>query len=258
MVRRAGATGRLVRATSPDVILLQELTEEIPASRVERLLESALPGEDWTVHVGRGGGPLRCVVATRLPSAVVTELDPLPQPDRPDREIRTAARLIESPEGRVLAVSVHLKCCGRPGDESDRRRITEARTIRAAMARVIAEEEPDAVVIGGDLNLVGTRTPLEILLGGLDVDGSELTVVDAMQPAPGASNATWYQPDSRFTPGRLDFVLVSDASLQPVRSLVLNGLHMTGPRWTRGGLRPDDTLISDHFPILVDLEWGAR
>jgi len=255
MVRKAGATGRLIAATTPDIVLLQEFTEDTPATGLQRILESAT-GEDWSVHVGRGGGNLRSVVATRLPASVVTDLDPLPLPNVPNRDIRTAAQLIEHPGGRVLALSIHLKCCGRPGDSSDRRRIDEANAVRDAMARVIADVEPDAVIIAGDLNLVGTRTPLEILLQGLDVDGSELLTVDARQPAPAAANATWWDEDSPFTPGRLDFVLVSDRSLRPTKALVLNGRYMADEPWTRGGLRPDDTLISDHFPILVDLAWG--
>jgi endonuclease/exonuclease/phosphatase family metal-dependent hydrolase len=255
MIRKSRETGRLIAATEPDILLLQEFPGNAPATDLERILEGATE-DDWTVHLGRGGGNLRCVVATRLPGAVVTDLDPLPLPDTPNRDVRTAARMIEHAGGRVLALSVHLKCCGRPGDSSDLRRIEEAEAIRDAMAAVIAREKPDAVVIAGDLNLVGSRTPLNVIASGLDVDRSDLLIVDARQPGPGATNATWYDEGSPFTPGRLDFVLVSDGSLTPATALVLNGRHMLGEAWTARGLQPDDTLVSDHFPILVDLDWN--
>lgn len=253
IVRQRAASERIIGSVRPDIILLQELTEDIAPATLERMFDAA-SGLDWTVSIGRGGGNLRSGVATWLPGARITELDPLGLIDEPDRSIRTAAMLVRHDGGSVLAISVHLKCCGKPGDSSDRRRIDEADAIRAAVARAVAEHDPDTVVIGGDMNLVGTYTPLGILLDGTDSDGSELVPVDALQPGPGRSNATWFD-EGRFTPGRLDWILVGDRAVKPVWSIVLNDAEMASDGWFTGPLRRGDTAISDHFPVVVDLEW---
>ena len=63
----------------------------------------------------------------------------------------------------------------------------------------------DAVLIGGNFNLVGSRDPIDVLLNaGLHVDGSPLADVRALS-LDGRTNATWRGiGGGRFTPGRLD------------------------------------------------------
>lgn len=256
MLREAGSTSRILRASMPDIVLLQELTDSTSPDAVRRLLDRST-GQGWTVRVGAGGGDLRCAVATTLPAEPVALLDPLPMPDRPDRQVRTAALLIEHPRGPLLAVSVHLKCCGRMGDRSDTTRITEATAIQRAIVAAVKEHEPVGVIVAGDLNLVGSRTPLELLLRGTDADGSELIAADARQPGEGRTNATWSDTGQPFVPGRLDYVLVSDDAWSVDQALVLNGEEMTSRAWLASGMLPADTLISDHFPVIVDLGWAA-
>ncbi|MFK7959927.1 MAG: endonuclease/exonuclease/phosphatase family protein [Phycisphaerales bacterium] len=256
MLQQAGATTRLMRAATPDIVLLQELPDSTAPESVRRLLDRAT-GQSWTVRVGVGGGNLRCAVATTLPAKPVALLDPLPMPDNPNRQVRTAALLIDHPQGSILAVSVHLKCCGRMGDRSDTTRITEATTIQRAIIAAVKEHDPAGVIVAGDLNLVGSRTPLELLLRGTDIDGSELLAADARQPGEGRTNATWSDAGQPFVPGRLDYVLVSDDAWKVSGALVLNGEEMTGRAWQASGMLPADTLISDHFPVLVDLDWAT-
>ena len=59
-----------------------------------------------------------------------------------------------------------------------------------------------------------------------------------------------------FVPGRLDFLLYSDASLSLARSFVLDTRDLS-PRWLKNHrLRPADTAdASDHLPIVADLDW---
>ena len=72
-----------------------------------------------------------------------------------------------------------MKCCGSAGSNEDLIRYAEAGAINAAFAEAVTDvrgtlgRDIDAAIIGGDLNLVGTRGPLDILRTGLASDGSD-------------------------------------------------------------------------------------
>ena len=110
-------------------------------------------------------------------------------------------------------------------------------------------------MIGGDLNLVGGYRPLEILETGLDVDGSSL-VVAAPRQLDGRSNATWSDVEQPFVPGRLDYLLYGDRSLEEAGSFVLQAADVD-ERWrAEHGFAADATeAVSDHFPVVLDLRW---
>jgi endonuclease/exonuclease/phosphatase family metal-dependent hydrolase len=200
----------------------------------------------WTVLRGTGGGRLRCAVASRLKIDPYAALDPLPMPDRPDRSIRIVGGELTLPDQRLLVVSAHLRCCGYAGSFEDRTRVVEADAIRRAIADAVASGRFDGVIIGGDLNLVGSRWPLDIL-------AEDLQVVEPFQIG-GRSNTSWSDVRQPFLPGRLDFLLVTEPSLSVRRSFVLN-TRLLNPRWLRRhGLRSGDTAeASDHLPVVVDL-----
>ncbi|MCZ6444681.1 MAG: endonuclease, partial [Planctomycetota bacterium] len=69
-------------------------------------------------------------------------------------------------------------------------------------------------------------------------------------------NATWADPDEPFVPGRLDYLLYSDATLTLPRAFVLDSRDLN-PRWLdRHGLKLDDTAsASDHLPLIADVKW---
>jgi endonuclease/exonuclease/phosphatase family metal-dependent hydrolase len=114
------------------------------------------------------------------------------------------------------------------------------------------------VVIAGDLNLVGSRRPLDLLADGLDGDGSDLAVAEAYQ-IDNLSNATWSNADQPFVAGRLDFLLYADTNVEPVGAFVMDTRDMAPPWLDRHGLRLDDTAsASDHLPLVVDLRWRGR
>jgi hypothetical protein len=117
-----------------------------------------------------------------------------------------------------------------------------------------AGRDIDAVVIGGDFNLVGTRHPLEVVRRGLDIDGSRLGVLYAAQ-LDGLSADTWRSPDGGgpFVPGRLDWLLYSDSTLEALRGFVFDSSDLT-PYWlTQHRLRNHDSnATSDHLPIVAD------
>jgi hypothetical protein len=157
---------------------------------------------------------------------------------------------------RLLAVALDMQCCGnRDGSPEEARRRLEARLIQAAAGRALRDIQPHAVLVGGDFNLISTRVPLDIVRKGLDVDGSDLEVADALQ-LDGRTAATWSRPRDRFAPGRLDYVLYSGASLEVVRAFVFDAGDLS-PEWlAHHHLDADDSrLSSDHMPVVVDFRW---
>jgi endonuclease/exonuclease/phosphatase family metal-dependent hydrolase len=158
----------------------------------------------------------------------------------------------------VLLMSVHLKCCGRIGDDSDLKRETETTAIRDALDDVIDAGGSDAVIMGGDFNLVGGRRPLVIAKSGTDVDGSHLSVARALQPK-GSTTATWQDPGEPFVPGRLDFLLYADSALVLQRAVVADTRDVAVDVLRRFDLKADDARnISDHLPIVADFGWRAK
>lgn len=74
--------------------------------------------------------------------------------------------------------------------------------VLAAVQRVVKSGSADALIMGGDLNLVGSRRPLDLLERDLDLDGTSLAIVGGLQ-LNGRSNATWRASDpcnARFPP----------------------------------------------------------
>ncbi|MHC4993154.1 MAG: endonuclease/exonuclease/phosphatase family protein, partial [Planctomycetota bacterium] len=249
-----------LRALEPDVILLQEIPEDTTPLQLVEFARRWVPGSGprrsgWNALLGAGGGDLRCAVVTRLELDPVRALRVVPFPDLPQRTIRVAASEVGA-RRRLLVLSVHLRCCGWAGSFEDRTRQVEADALRRAVQAALPATNAHGVLIAGDLNLVGSRRPLDLLAEGLDGDGSALTVAEMLQ-IDGRSNATWGDPDLPFVPGRLDFLLHADSSLERVNAFVMDTRDLE-PQWLqRHGLRADDTVsASDHLPLVTDLRWS--
>jgi endonuclease/exonuclease/phosphatase family metal-dependent hydrolase len=251
---------RVLRALDPDVILLQELRDTHSGDEVAAFLNEHLAGASrslWQVVFGEGGGDLRCAVASRVRMLPAEALRLVPYPERPDRHVRIAGAYIGYGSQVLLAASIHLKCCGRIGGSEDATRMTEVQAIRQAVATAIEQEDADGLIIGGDLNLVGSRAPLDALMEGLDADGSALAIAEALQ-IDGRTNATWSDPRQPFVPGRLDWMLCGDSRLACLRTFVLDARDLT-TRWLQHhGLHAGDTAASDHLPLVADFQWQPR
>jgi endonuclease/exonuclease/phosphatase family metal-dependent hydrolase len=260
LTRQPELFGRLLWALDPDVILFQEISEDTTPIDLVDLLRQRVPRRPrgaWYVLVGTGGGDLRTAIASRLDLHPSQELSILPYPDQPDRALRIAGATVGD-ERRLLVISLHLRCCGWTGSFEDRTRQVEADIIQRAAADAVHEAPADGVLIAGDLNLVGSRRPLDLLARNLDADGSDLTIANPYR-IDGRSNATWSDPDQPYVPGRLDFLLYADAALAPVNAFVFDTQDLA-PEWlSRHRLQPRDTAAaSDHRPLVVDLRWIDR
>ena len=216
----------LVAAEHPDVLLLQEVTDQ------SRPLLQALPGYPYSSFgpgTGAGGGDGDAVIST-LPITGSEPVTGLPEGARPTDLVSIDAG------GRQLAVlSVHLAspCIGcfpakesaNPGGDTGqaaRLRVAEARRYADVAAELIAAGRP--VLLGGDLN----SAPLNQPLGELTDTG----LVDVHRAV-----GTWPALTRGPGPGvaRVDVVLVS--GLEPVHS-------------REGAAGP-----STHSPMIADLAW---
>ena len=242
---RPEVSRKILRALDPDILLLQELTVDQTEAEVARFLDEALPGKSsWRVGLAdRAGGKLRSGAATRLPA----------DPADASRDRSLPAVIAKAGDARILALSVHLPCCGRLDDERDIARADAVEALRAAVRDRALAEGCDGVVLGGDLNLVGGAEPLYRLASGTDADGGDLAIADAYQ-LDGRSNATWSDARQPFMPGRLDYVLHSDRVFLTAETFVFDARDLSA-RWRKHhGLTADATATaSDHLPVVVDL-----
>lgn len=247
---------RILKAIQPDVILLQELTEPETPNTVQTFLNKQLPREGlhWQVLLSTDTGSIGCGIATLLPIEPVQALERIPYPNRPEWSVRAVGGKVALKNGKQLLVSsVHLKCCGRIGSSEDQTRLLEAGAINERIQRATHETQFDGIIVGGDLNLVGSYAPLDRLATGLDLSQNNLSVLQANRLT-GKSNATWANPGERFVPGRLDYLLHSSSSVRARNAFVFNSAELSIQEQSKHNLKADDSSeASDHFPIVVDL-----
>lgn len=214
----------------PDVIAFQEVYSgpEAVRARIENIL--LLPdGEAWTAHGFQGR-----VIVSRYPITAgwPDDFDTLSS--------RFEVAAIELPQGPSLVlVNGHMSCC-----DNDSARLDEAISfatwvddlITPGGAVDIAPSSP--IVLTGDLNLVGSAAPLDVLLTAPDWSGG--TLVDLVSRHADAPLAyTWRYPSGSFWPGRLDYVIYSSDALTAARHFVVGESEAT-------------FVASDHLPVVVD------
>ena len=166
--------------------------------------------------------------------------------------MRFAGALVSTPLGYLAASSVHLKCCGSSGSPEDQMRISEAGAINRSLAEALSMEPAALRIIGGDLNLVGSRPPLDVLRNGLDADGSDLEIADARDLGDSAY-ITWREDGNAFSPGRLDWAVYSGSAVRTARCFVLDARLLSDRALEVNGLDRTDADASDHLPLVVDL-----
>ena len=264
----AEGLARIVDAIDPDILLLDEIWPGIDARSLSVRLPRASRASrlPWSIQVSEHGGQ-RNAVAVRGRSERLGSKVPYPAEalsglfgnDAADRinvaDSGVGASLVITHVGgrRILSVPVDLMCCGGPDSDNEARRIVEAGAINSAVRRARLGSI-DAVLIGGDFNLVGTRAPLDIAGRGLDAGDTPLRVVDARK-LDGLSKDTWRSNGGRFPPGRLDWLLHTSSTLEVVSAFVLDTADLGAVWLQKYKLRAGDSEVSDHLPIVADFRW---
>ncbi len=251
---------RALGALQPDIVLFQEWDNRrrdeprIDASQIVEWLNHYAGGRQgggrgWSVTAGAGG----VLVASRYPMSA------WPAPERASTlPARFAGAFIETPVGTIAAASLHLKCCGSAESSEDIERRMEAQAIAGALDEIAMERPEAAIVLGGDVNLVGSHAPLDLLCAAGRGGGGA-----GLRPAAGLALGdsaiyTWRDPDAGFAPGRLDYVLVDSGRLRVAQCFVLDTALLSDEALQRAGLERTDSAASDHLPLVVDVTRAAQ
>lgn len=216
----------------PDVIAFQEVWSGVDAirTRVAGILQ--LPeGQQWYARGNQGRTIVsRYPIVEGWPSSSET------------LDSRFEVVGLDLPAGeRFILINGHMSCC-----DNDHDRLAEAESFVAWMEDLVTpggevEAPPGAhIALVGDLNLVGSSTPLEVLLSARDPTGERLINL-ASRHADGPVAYTWRWDDGDFWPGLLDYVIYAGDTLKPVRHFVVPESSNT-------------EVASDHLPRIVDFQ----
>lgn len=248
LFKRPAAFARTFEALTPDIIFLQELPDDCTTTKLTEWFDR-LDG-DHTWQCALGGSSLLCAVVTPHTFEPVIEFERLTAEDPRGRSrvVRAAGGLVTVNGKRILAIGLHLKCCGRLGSVEDQKRRAEVNSIREAARLAMRRLKPDAILVGGDFNLVGTDAILLRMCEGLAPDGSDLFATQPIRPA-GDATTTWEKAKQAFVPGRLDFILAGGVE-RVTSALIVDPSQMT-EAWRKLHGIPKEA-PSDHLAVVVD------
>lgn len=263
---------RVLAAVDADLLILDEMAPGVSAEAIAAQLPPRAPG--WQVAYGTGGGQhQRASIAARSPLLRQDAFDGLAYPDEaveawvagvpPEHAARFRADLATGVSAvgaivgvggrRLLVVGLDLQCCGADASSwQEARRRIEAGNVRAAIDRVLAREAVDAVLVGGDLNVVNGSRPLDILRGP---EGAAAHLRDVPAAHRGGATWTWDGRGTPFPSSRLDYVLHTDA-LVPLQAQVFDSEDLSAEESEALGLPPGlSRSLAEHRPVVVDFGW---
>lgn len=246
---------RLCDAMNADIYCFQEEYNST-AAQVDTHITSADPMEDaanWNVHKNND-----CVIASRSP------LLALPSPNT-----ATAGAVVDLPaagtDDAVVVFSIHPKCCGYTGNSDDTQRISQMTGListlnnlrSGALGAAFEPYRQAPAIIIGDWNLVGSRTPLDMV-----TNPAGPNMIDAVPPhLIGEEVTTWRGTSTgagSFTPGRLDLIAHGPAvDLTLTGSFVLDSATLNAAELAALGLQAADSASTDHNMLVGDFSFAA-
>jgi len=126
-------------------------------------------------------------------------------------------------------------------------------------------EAQTPILIMGDMNLVGYAQQLQTFLKGeivnkniygqsFDPDWDGTALADLAPYIAGYNMAfTWYDENSSFSPGRLDYMIYTDSVLKTGNHFILFTPVLSEKMLQKYALQKDDVLLaSDHLPVVGD------
>ena len=281
-VRKPDAFRRVLRATDADIFSFDEVGEHTSPEQLRAVLRGLRGIADtvWHLSWGIGGDYQRTVIASRTPLEHVSEFAPLPFPTTselvlaraPDslhaklradftRGVAANAAIAELRGEKLLLVGLDLWARGNSPDswEETRRRV-EAAAIRDAIVRVLQRQDSAGkrvrgVVVGGDMNLIAGRAPLDTLLALNASRFTRLTLAHALH-TDGWSSWTWDGRGGPFHSARMDVLIFSDHTLRALSASVVDWDGFTWAERSALGLLPAPALgFSRHRPVVAQFEW---
>lgn len=251
---------RILHTLEPDIIAFQEIWDhnaEETAQRVDELLPG---GEEFQWHAvkkDRGN-----VTVSRFPIVDSWQILVWDGNEWSDAH-RLTVSLIDTREeygSKLLLVNVHLRCCA--GGEANRWLEITALANFIDNARepggLIHIDEDTPIILAGDFNLVGSSGQLAAIENDIpDWDDSGLTRVRARQTEK-RMHYTWRNDNSRFSPGKLDYIFYTGSVLSLQNHYTLQVEEMSPEQRNIYGLQYGDTqTASDHLPHVADFTFKA-
>jgi endonuclease/exonuclease/phosphatase family metal-dependent hydrolase len=264
---------RLIRATQPDIVNLQEISS-YSAEDVVALMNSIAPlpaGASWFGHKGSDN-----VIVSKYPLSL-TRTGTIPAGDRGQ-----AIAMVDLPDQQYARdfylLNNHYKCCG--GFDHRRQEQSDAivNWLRDARTAGGFVELPGhtAMAVVGDLNIVDGLGPLNTLITGdildevtygpdspPDWDGSSNLDARPLHNILGPDDYTWRNDSSPFDPGRLDYVIYSDNILDGANQYVINTTTMALADLIAADLQLNDVVLDptagqfDHLPLITDFRMNS-
>ncbi|PCJ66005.1 MAG: hypothetical protein COA58_07975 [Bacteroidetes bacterium] len=246
---------KIVSQLDPDIIGFSECYNTT-ALDIKGLMDDWLPlipSDGW--HTRKKGD---LITASRWP--ILQEWNTL------TRQFPVLIDLPNKYKTDLLFTGAHLKCCDGDNDRQNQvdqymAFVLDAKTTGGEID--LPFETP--IVYGGDLNLVGYAQQLNTLLtgdiqntatfgngGSPDWDNSGFTDANYIQTDK-RMNYTWRSDNSSYPPGKLDFIIYSDAVMDLEKTFIVQTEVMPLARLQLYGWSDNTTgSASDHFPVVTD------
>lgn len=243
---RATTIGRLLNAVDGDIYCFQEEWESSDIDKIMNrltLLDSL--GQRY-IHKVRGN-----VITSKHPLKVL-----------PSGNSHYAAALLNYAGKSMVVMSVHLSAMGYIGSREDLWRIEQTRVILDAIEEINkgTYHDPDgpstkpSIVMIGDFNLVGSRTPVDLLINQKSSGLNDWLLPNLV----GESIITWRGGlRSSFSPGKLDYCLYTSETLTRKNGFMLNSELLDQTELKQLELRSTDSRVSDHLIMVVDFQFSS-
>jgi len=261
---RFGAFQRLIRAMEPDILAFQEANDLTPAvlrNLMDDILPTAPTGEPW--EISKVDPDIIMVSKFKLIGQQTLR-------GGGSGSAGNGVFVYEMPEfgTDLVFINCHLPCCGSNGNRQEEvdNIMKFVRNYKSGNTRFDTKQNAP-IIIAGDMNLVGFNEQLNTFITGdiineniygsdfaPDWDGTDFD--DALPYTTNYPSAfTWYNPNSSFNPGRLDFIIYAGASLDLRNSYSLFTLELPQDTLDAYSLNANDILgASDHLPIIADFK----
>ena len=225
---------RVVAAVQPDIVLLQEIYDTPTATVLEVFKNNLqLPqGFEWSIS-----RQYDCITVSAFPT----------EGSWPSNGNLISRHATQDALGyQLLIANAHLPCC----TDGEDRRVSESLDLIQLMTSRYSDQTgfPQSVIIGGDLNSGGLAPELLKLTTGL---------IPLEMASPRHvyhyDQYTWGSLGSRFGSSRLDFILFDPESVFRQKAFTIDTDLLPPNALTAMGLQAEDTFVSDHLPLVLDL-----
>ena len=170
---------------------------------------------------------------------------------------------------QVCIANCHLPCC-----DNNEGRVDEIDNLLANLREMkegnfsFTLENEAPIIILGDMNLVGDASQVNSMITGnivqnsiygpdFSIDWDQTDMLDLVPRNVGTpSSYTWINPSGSFSPGRLDYLIISDSVIESEITFAFNTEGLSEEELDQYNLNTNTSLrCSDHLPLIADLRF---